>query len=160
MERFFGIVHSLCRFFNIIGIISIASLLFLTIADVIFRSFRSPIEGSYELVTFLGAMVIGFSLPLTSWIRGHISVDNFILILPEKARGTVNVITRCLGIFLFILIGWNLILYGIDLYTTKEVSQTLRIPFYPIAYELGICCFIQCVVLFCDILKIFGGTYE
>jgi hypothetical protein len=58
------------------------------------------------------------------------------------------------------MIGWNLIKYGMDLHKSGEVSLTLQMPFYPVAYGLAICCFIQCVVIFCDILKILGGKYE
>ena len=38
--------------------------------------------------------------------------------------------------------------------------MTLRMPFYPVAYGLGVSFLLQCLVLFCDILKIHGGTYE
>lgn len=69
-------------------------------------------------------------------------------------------ITRCLGILLFLLISWNLISMGSDLYTNKEVSMTLRLPFYPIAYGIGISCFIQCILFFSDILKVRGGEYD
>jgi hypothetical protein len=41
-----------------------------------------------------------------------------------------------------------------------EVSPTLTMPFYPVAYGLGICSFVQCLVLLCDILKILGGKHE
>ncbi len=51
----------------------------LTVMDVILRALRRPILGTYELVAFSGAVVIGFSVPLTSWLRGHIFVDFFIL---------------------------------------------------------------------------------
>jgi len=47
-----------------------------------------------------------------------------------------------------------------DLHKAKEVSMTLEIPFYPVAYGVGICCFVQCLVMFCDIVKISGGAYE
>ena len=33
-------------------------------------------------------------------------------------------------------------------------------PFYPIAYGVAVSCFIQCLVMVCDIVKIFGGKYE
>jgi TRAP-type C4-dicarboxylate transport system permease small subunit len=136
-----------------IGMIAMASLLLLTIMDVIFRFFWRPIEGTYELVTFLGACVIGFSLPMASWVNAHVIVDSFVLMLPKKLRNLINITTRCTGIALFILIGWNLLIYGVNLYTVGEVSQTLRIPFYPVAYGLAICSFMVCVVLFCDIFR-------
>ena len=110
---------------------------------------------------FSGAIVIGFSLPLTSWMRGHIFVDFFVLKFSQKVQKNLQYRRRdAWSSCLFLLIGWNLIKYGMDLYKSGEVSPTLQLPFYPVAYGVGICCFIQCLVMFCDIIKIFGGKYE
>ena len=160
MEGFLSKVKGISRFLNLIAGISLSFLMFLTIADVILRLFRRPIVGTYELVAFSGAVVIGFSVPFTSWVRGHVYVDFLILRFSQKIRNVFNIITRCLVICLFLLIGWNLMKYGMDLYKSGEVSLTLQMPFYPVAYGIGICCFFQCLVLLCDILKIRGGKYE
>jgi TRAP-type C4-dicarboxylate transport system permease small subunit len=160
MEGFLSKVKGISRFLNLIAGISLSFLMFLTIVDVILRFFRKPIVGTYELVAFSGAVVIGFSVPLTSWVRGHVYVDFLILRFSQKTRNILHIITRCLVIWLFLMIGWNLIKYGMDLHKSGEVSLTLQMPFYPVAYGLGICCFIQCLVIFCDILKILGGKYE
>jgi len=160
VEGFLSKVRQLSRFANVIAGISITFIVFLTVTDVILRTFRRPIVGTYELVAFSGAIVIGFSLPFTSWLRGHIFVDFFILKFSKKVRDVFNILTRCVGMGLFFLIGWNLIKYGMDLQKSGEVSLTLQLPFFPVAYGVGICCFIQCLVLFCDILKVFGGKYE
>jgi len=160
MQILLSKVRGISNFLNIIAGISLTFLMLLTVADVILRSFRRPVVGTYELVAFAGAVVIGFSLPLTSWVRGHIFVDFFILKFSQKVRNVFNFFTRCLVIVLFFLIAWNLMKYGIDLQKSGEVSLTLQMPFYPVAYGIGICCFIQCLVIFCDILKIFGGEYE
>ena len=145
---------------NVIAGIAITFIMFLTVLDVILRSFRRPIVGTYELVAFSGAMVIGFAIPLTSWMRGHIYVDFFIAKLSRTARSIFNVTTRCLGIVLFFLIGWNLIKVGMDLQQSGEVSLTLQLPFYPVAYGVAVSCFVQCLVLLADIVKIFRGDYE
>jgi TRAP-type C4-dicarboxylate transport system permease small subunit len=160
MEGFLSKIKDISRFLNLIAGISLSFLMFLTIFDVILRFFRKPIVGTYELVAFSGAVVIGFSVPLTSWLRGHVYVDFLILKFSQKTRNILHIITRCLVIWLFLMIGWNLIKYGMDLHKSREVSLTLQMPFYPFAYGLAICCFIQCVVIFCDILKILGGEYE
>ena len=160
MEGFLNKVRQLSRFLNIIAGISLTFLMLLTVTDIILRSLRRPIVGTYELVAFAGAVVIGFSVPFTSWLRAHIYVDFFILKFPKKVKDVFNIVTRCLVIVLFIMIGWNLMKYGMDLRKSGEVSPTLTMPFYPVAYALGICCFIQCLVLLCDILKISGGKNE
>ena len=160
MGGFLKTINGISRFFNVIAGISLTFLMLLTITDVILRGFKSPVPGTYEVVAFAGAVVIGFSMPLTSWLRGHIFVDFFILRFSQKVRDIFNIVTRCLAGVLFFLIGWNLIKYGIDLQKSGEVSLTLQMPFYPVAYGVGVCCFIQCLVMVCDIVKISGGKYE
>jgi TRAP-type C4-dicarboxylate transport system permease small subunit len=160
MGGFSKTIREISRVLNAIAGISLTFLMLLTMADVILRFFKRPIVGTYELVAFAGAVVIGFSLPLTSWVRAHIYVDFFILKFSKKVQGVFNVVTRCIVFVLFVLIGWNLLKYGLGLQESGEVSLTLQVPFYPVAYGLGVCCFVQCLVLVCDIVKIFGGEYE
>ena len=160
MNGFLNKTNGLSRFFNVIAGISLTFLMLLTVMDVILRALKRPIVGTYELVAFSGAVAIGFAVPLTSWLRGHIFVDFFILRFSQKVRNIFNITTRCLVIVLFFLIGWNLIKYGMDLQKSGEVSLTLQMPFYPVAYGVAVCCFVQCLVLICDVIKIFGGEYE
>jgi TRAP-type C4-dicarboxylate transport system permease small subunit len=160
MGWFLDKAWKLTRLINFIAGSCLAFIMFLTVTDIILRSFRRPILGTFEIVAFSGAVVIGFSLPYTSWMRGHVYTDFVILRLSKKIRDIFHIATRGMGIWLFIMIGWNLIKYGMDLKKAGEVSPTLTMPFYPVAYGLGICCFIQCLVLLCDIVKIFGGKYE
>jgi TRAP-type C4-dicarboxylate transport system permease small subunit len=160
MEGFFKTIKGISRFLNAIAGISLTFLMLLTIADVILRGFKRPVPGTYEVVALAGAVVIGFSMPLTSWLRGHIFVDFFILKFSQKGRDIFNIATRCLVILLFFLIGWNMIKYAMDLQKSGEVSLTLQMPFYPVAYGVGVCCFVQCLVLVCDIVKISGGKYD
>ncbi len=157
---FLAVVHGISRFINVIAGIFLTFLMLLTISDVILRQFRKPIVGTYELVAFSGAVVIGFSLPMTTWLRQHIFVDFFIAKFSKPVQNIFNVCTRVIVIVLFFLLGWNLLKYALDLQRSGEVSLTLRIPFWPVAFGVGICCFIQCLVFICDIVKIFGGEYE
>lgn len=135
--------------------VALSFMILLTVADVILRSFRKPIIGTYELVALSGAVIIGFSIPFTSWVKGHVYVDFFILKLSQRGRKIFNLITKGLGIGLFLVIGWNLLVLGRDLYKAGEVTPTRHIPFYPVLYGIGICCFFQSLVLFCDIVKTF-----
>jgi TRAP-type C4-dicarboxylate transport system permease small subunit len=153
-------VKRLSRSIYAISGIAITFIMLLTVLDVVLRWFRMPITGAYELVALSGAVVIGFALPLTSFMRGHIYVDFFILKLPRWARTVCNVLTRCLGIGLFLLIGWNLFKVGMDLHRSGEVSLTLKLPFYPVAYGVAVCCLVQCLVLAADLIKISRGQYE
>jgi TRAP-type C4-dicarboxylate transport system permease small subunit len=160
VERFLNSVGRLSRLINVIAGIAITFIMLLTVFDVALRYFRRPIVGTYELVAFSGAVVIGLAIPLTSWMRGHIYVDFFTAQLPKTFQVILNLITRCMGLGLFGLIGWNLIEVGMDLQQSGEVSLTLQLPFYPVAYGVAVACFVQCLVLVADMVKIFRGEYE
>lgn len=138
----------------------LVSLMVLTVGDVLLRGFKSAVVGTYELVGFLGAVAIGFSFPRTAFERHHVSVDIVTGRLPRTGRTMINILTRCAGMVLFFLLGWNLIGVGMDYYRTGEVSATLQVPFYPVAYAVGVCCFLQCLVLVSDIVKIFAGKFD
>jgi len=160
MEGFLNKVKRISQYLNVIAGISLTFLMLLTITDVVLRIFKRPVVGTYELVAFSGAVVIGFSMPLTSFIRQHIFVDFFILKFSQKVRDIFNIATRCLVIGLFLLVGWNMLKYARDLQKSGEVSLTLQMPFYPIAYGVGGCCFILCLVFVGDIVKIVKGEYD
>lgn len=160
MGWFLNKVWKLIRSINFIGGVSLAFIMFLTVADIILRSLRKPIVGTYEIVAFSGAIVVGFALPYTSWVKGHVYTDFVVSRFSDKAKKVFSLLTRGLGIGLFFLLGIELIKYGLDLKKAGEVSPTLMMPFYPVAYGLGVCSFIQSLVLLCDIFKIAGGKHE
>jgi TRAP-type C4-dicarboxylate transport system permease small subunit len=161
MKGFVKTVANVSGFLNVIAGTGLILLMTLTIADVILRAFfNKPILGTYEMVGLIGAVVIGFSMPQTAALRGHIYVDSFIALLPRTVRNIFNVGTRLLVISLLGMIGWNLFKFAGDLQKSGEVSLTLQIPFYPFVYGIGICCLVQCLVMVCDIIKIFGGTFD
>ncbi len=160
MQTLLNAVYKATKGLNIVAAVMLAFMILLTVADVILRSARAPIVGTYEIVGLLCAILISFAIPFTTWQRGHIRVDFFLERLPLTARKIVNIVAKCLGIGLFILIGWNMIIFGMDLAQAGEVTPTRHIPFYPVLYGIGVCCFFECIVLFSDIVKIFRGEYE
>jgi len=160
MQKFLNIVYKVSKGLNTIAAAMLAFMILLTVADVILRSARAPIVGTYEIVGLLSAILIGFSIPFTTWVKGHIRVDFFLMHLKTTPRRIVNIVAKCSGIGLFVLIGWNLIDFGMDLAKAGEVTITRHIPFYPVLYAIGASCFFECIVLFSDIVKILRGEYE
>ena len=119
-----------------------------------------PILGTYEIVALTLAIVIGFTIPMVSLDRGHVYMEILLDKLSKKNRAMMNTFTRILCIVLFIIIGYNLFLVGNEFHASGEVSSTLKIPFFPVAYGVGVCCFIECLVFIFDIVKIWRGQYE
>ncbi len=160
MNRFLNGVLRLNTWMQHMASIVLTFMLFLTTADVVLRLFKMPIPGAVEIIAICGGAILGLTIPITSWMRGHIAVDFVLNRFPDRIRGGINILTRCIAIGLCLIIGWNSWKIGAGFLEGAEVSGTLEIPLYPVAYGLGICFFVLSLVLFCDILKIFGGKYE
>jgi len=160
MRGFVRTVTAVSGYLNVVAGVSLILLMLLTIVDVVLRGFNKPIVGAYELVALAGAVAIGFAMPRTALLRAHIYVDFLIASFPRMVRNVFNVATRLLVILLLVLIGWNLFKYGADLQRSGEVSLTLQLPFYPVAYGIGVCCFVQCLVMICDIIRIREGSFD
>ncbi len=155
VERFvFGLSEKL----NWIAAASVAFIMLLTVADVFLRFFGRPIPGTYELVGFVGSMIISFSLPYTSVQKGHIAVEFLIQKLPWLARVIVNIVNSIISMILFGVIAWQSILYGQNLKEAGEVSLTLQMKTYPFVYGVAAGCAMLSLVLFIEFLRQFRGA--
>jgi TRAP-type C4-dicarboxylate transport system permease small subunit len=148
------------KFLNVVGGIALTVMMFLTVADVLMRAAGHPILGAYELASLLLAVVIGFSLPKVSLDRGHVYMEIVLEKLSARQKAIMNTFTRLLCIALFLIVGYNLFQVGNEFHTSGEVSSTLKLPFFPVAYGVGVCCFLECLVFVSDIFKIWRGQYE
>lgn len=154
------VIQGPVRVLHAIAGASLVFLMLLTVSDVVLRAFRRPIPGTYELVGFAGALAIGLSMPLTSWMRGHVHVDSLLNRLPPLGRRLLQTVTRLASAVLFGLLAWNLVLFGLDLRASGEVSLTLELPFYPVVLGVAAAAAMQAVVLLADLAKVWGGSYE
>jgi TRAP-type C4-dicarboxylate transport system permease small subunit len=160
MKTFLGGILKINQFMQAVAALFLTFIIFLTTADVVLRIFGYPVPGAVEIIAICGGVVVGFTIPITSWMKGHIAVDFVLNALPEKAKNTIEVVTRCVAIGLFLMIGWNSVKIGQEFFQGKEVSGTIELPLYPITFALAGCFFMLSLVLFCDILKIVGGSNE
>lgn len=160
MKKFFDGVLKTNEAMQGIAAVSLTFMLLLTTLDVVLRLFGKPIPGAVEIIAICGGIVIGFTVPISFWMRSHISVDFVLNWLTKPARDVLNIVTRCVGIGLCLLISWNSVKIGMGMRKAAEVSGTLELPLYPVEYALAFCFFVLSIVLLGDIFKIYGGTYE
>lgn len=141
---------------NSVAEIALFVMMMLTVIDVILRRFfGSPIVGTYDLVAMIGAIVVGFAVPKTSWDRGHVYVDVLLENRTEIVKKSFFIATRIVGIILFSYLAYYLVQKGMFLLKSGETSMTLRVPVYPVAFALAFCFFVQCFSLITDILRSF-----
>jgi TRAP-type C4-dicarboxylate transport system permease small subunit len=155
MEKLLVTVFRVSKGLNVIAATALTMMIATTVVDVLLRAAGHPVVGAYEVVGLIcGPLVIGFAIPLSSWNKNHVSMDILLSKLPQAKRNFLIVMTRIICILLFVFMGYNLFSVGNDFRASGEVSQTLHVPFYWVTYGVGICCFIECMVFLCDIIKI------
>jgi TRAP-type C4-dicarboxylate transport system permease small subunit len=153
MQGLRKVVSGAAGFMNNLGGLVLTAMMLITVVDVILRFLAKPITGTYELVFLGGAVVIACAIPRTSEEGGHVNVDLISDRLSPVARRVMTVFNKLCGIGFFFLLGWNLFALGTTLFTKEEVSLTLHVPYYPVAYVLGISAFVECFVLLVDLLS-------
>jgi len=109
--------------------------------------------GTYELVGLLGAITIAFAIPQTTRVRGHVLMDFVTSRLPRVAGKVLYALTRLLAIAIFWIMASNLWSLGKDFKKVGEVTLTLQLPLYPIAWSLAACCLVECLVLLWDMVE-------
>ncbi len=161
MQVFHSMVLRIGRIMDVVGGVILTFMMLITVLDVVLRYLKKPITGTYELVFLGGAVVIGCAIPITSWEGGHVCVDFLLEYFPAAVKKVFVLFTRVLGMAFFCLLGINLFLLGTDLFRSGEVSLTLHVPYYPAAYILSLCAFVECLVLLSSFIKtISGGDHE
>jgi len=143
-----------------IAAMAIVVMMSLTCADVILRMFRRPIPGTYEIVSFLGAVAVSFAMAHTTAKRGHVAVSLLVQLFPKRLQDIIESIVSIFGVVLFGLIAWQSVLYGMDCQRAGEVSLTLQLPFYPVIYGVALSAVVVCLVLLVDLAGAIGKVKD
>jgi TRAP-type C4-dicarboxylate transport system permease small subunit len=160
MDGPFNLLKYLCKVLNFIAGTALTVMMLLTVIDVVLRAVSFPFVGTFEVVSLLMGIVIGFGIPQVSLDKGHVYMEFLIDKLSPRNRNLMNTFTRILCIVLFVCIGYMMIKIGARFHASGEVSPTIKIPFYPLAYCISVCCFLECFVFLFDITTIWRGEHE
>ena len=153
MKRLVALINKLSISFEVVAGSCLAFMVLVTLYDVIARQFRHPLIGGMEIISFGGAVVIGFALPYAQLKKANIYVDLLTEKLAKPAQITLRTITSTIGILLFLFLGYNFITYGLDLIRTGEVSAGFRLPYYPITFGLALASFLQAIAMFGELMS-------
>lgn len=141
----------LSAWMEVLAGVALIGVMLLIGADIVGRIFGHPVPGTYEIVSIAGGLIIGLALPATSKAKGHVSTDFLLEKISARSRLALTVGTRIIGIFIFVLAGWGMVVMGVRLKTSGEVTAVLALPFFYAAYAIGGAFFVQTLVLLSEI---------
>ena len=123
----------------IIGSVAVLSLMSLATGNVVLRFFfNAPYRGAYEVVGFLGAIVIAFALGYTQKRKGHIVVDILTERFPKRINRILDGINYFITTIFFAIVSWQIFVWGMKISKSGEVSETIKIIFHPFVYCVAI----------------------
>lgn len=160
MEGLFTIFDKFTKILNGIGAVALTFMMCLTVADVLGRAGGHPVIGTYEIVSLSLTLVIGLGIPRVSLDRAHVQMEFVLEKFSPRSRAIMNTFTRVLCVFLFIFAAYHLFGLGNELHTSGDVTPTIRLPYYPLPYAIGVCCFLECFVFVHDIVKIWRVSHD
>jgi len=139
----------------------LALMIFLTCANIFLRIFWKPIIGTFELMGYFGAVLTAFALGYTQIKRGHIAVDIVVLGFSKKTQRFLSGINYFICMIFFAIVTWQITKYATTLMKTGEITETLRIIYYPFTYGVALGCAALSLVFFTDLLiSIFQKTED
>lgn len=160
IEFFFRTVRSVNRTLVLAGGVALVAMMLLTSANIFLRTVWLPIRGTFELMGFLGAVVASFSLGYTQLSRGHIAVDVLFHRFPDPVVRVLTGVNSVICGGFFALLAWQVGKKGAILMRTGEVSETLRIAFYPVAFGVALGCGFLTLVFLADLVRVIAGTRD
>jgi TRAP-type C4-dicarboxylate transport system permease small subunit len=160
MELLEKISKNLNRALMIIGGISVILVMLLAFSNVVLRIFKIPFSGTYELVGFLGAAVIAMALGDTQIRKDHVMVDVLTRKFPEKVIKAIDGFKYLASMIFFSIVSWQLVKWGIIRIKTGEVSETLKIAYYPFVFCVAFGFIVLVLALLIDFLLLFRKKAE
>ena len=117
--------------------LAVLTMMTVTTTDVVMRVMGSSLTGAYDIVRMAGVVAIACALPYTTAVKGHVAIEYFFHKLHRPGRVAVDTINRLLIMAFLVVIARQTLIYGNTLKRTGEVSLTLQLPVYWIAYFIS-----------------------
>ncbi len=144
----------------ILGGAALLALTVLATANVALRIVRVPFAGTYEIVSFLGAVVTAGALGYTQKRKDHIVVDILSEKFPAPVKRVLDGVNFAVTLALFSIVSWQTFLYGKRLQQSGELSETLKFAFYPFVYLVSAGFAVLALTILLDLLESIWGKGE
>jgi TRAP-type C4-dicarboxylate transport system permease small subunit len=122
----------------ITGGIAMLAMMFLASGNVALRIFHIPLSGSYEVISFLGAIVTAAALGYTQRRRGHIVVDILSANFSRRVKKIVDAVSHLIIAVFFSVFAWQIFRWALKIRESGELSETLKIVYHPFVFGVAL----------------------
>ncbi|ADK84017.1 tripartite ATP-independent periplasmic transporter DctQ [Desulfarculus baarsii DSM 2075] len=153
LERLTSLVS---RLFSIAAGAALVLMMALTCLDAILRDINMPLVGINESVTYLGALVLGFSLPMTQRRGGQVGVELLSRKLTGRPAEALAVLVSLVSLILCAVTAWQCWAYAGELKASGEVSMNLGLPVHLVTQAIAVSFGALCLVILNQMVAAIG----
>ncbi|NDL60358.1 TRAP transporter small permease [Phytoactinopolyspora mesophila] len=113
-------------------------MLSITVGNIGLRLFATPYHGTFEVVGLLAVLVNGLALAEAQRSRSHIAIDLVMRRTSVRTQLYVGAMVTVISVVLFSLLAQQLTAYGLNLRDQGAVTDSLRLPFWPVSLVLAV----------------------
>ena len=140
--------------FSIIGVITLAGLMLLTVSDVFLRYFFiAPIMGSLEVTELLMIVLVFPGLAWAAVRRANVKVDLVVGRFSTRTQGIFDSVTCFMSLVVAALIGWYNIPQAFYMWNLLIQTDLLDIVHFPFFFLISFAYFLLCFVLITNLIE-------
>ncbi len=152
------VIVKLSRGLDFLAGMILAATATLVVANILGRALLGQsILGTYEMVGFFTAAVVGLSLSRCALENGHIAVGIFVEKLPESVQKVLHLVINIPVVIFLAVVAYNLYLYGSQIAASGEVSPTTQMIFHPFIYMVASGFLVLALTVLLKLLQQFKG---
>lgn len=150
--KFNAFLNKILLFFSGISVLLLTGI---AAGNMLLRVIYTPIQGSYELIGFFGAVATGFALGYTQIRKDHIIVTMFTDKFPKKINSVLDGLNYSVNAAFFAVVSWQTVKWGLKISVGGEVSETLKMIYHPFVYCLALGFAMLAFTLLVDFARLF-----
>lgn len=145
-----------------IAAVFLVAMMLMTCTDIVMRKLPqcNPLPGVFELMGLFGSLVVACALGYTQSKKDHLAVDILTNRFPLRIQKILDIINRLICMVFSILASWQVCKIAGNLCRTGEVTETLRMIYYPFTYGVAAGFALLAFVFLVELLKVLTPTRE
>ncbi len=152
------IIQFLAFLFAFIGMAALFSTMAIIVTNVVIRIWWKPLDGTYEIVEILGALLLSLGVAYCAVKKGHVSVDVLVEQFPKEIQHIIDTITNLIASVFIFAIGREAIRQAERVMNRGGRTDHLGIPIYPFYYLVAFGLLILGLVLFFRSMSVFSQS--
>jgi TRAP-type C4-dicarboxylate transport system permease small subunit len=124
------------------------------------KFFHWPLPGSTELIGVIQVVMVAGGLAISKAAGNQIFIDLVMGAVPKRVKAGLEVFSALLGLALFVIIAWQIYLYGLSLFRSGTKTLLLGVPLYPFAFWVALCCIPIGLVILIELTNSIGKTLK